>query len=46
MGGARSARQKIIYERQVHPVRAILTAEAFDQVWDQGRAMTLDVAVR
>jgi non-specific serine/threonine protein kinase len=46
MGGARSAHQKIIYERQVQPVRAILTAEAFDQAWDEGRAMSLDGAVR
>jgi non-specific serine/threonine protein kinase len=45
MGGARSAHQKIIYERQVQPVRAILTAEAFDRSWDEGRAMSLDDAV-
>jgi len=46
MGGARTAHQKIIYERQVQPVRAILTAEAFEQAWAEGRAMTLDDAVR
>lgn len=46
MGGARSAHQKLIYERQVQPVRAILTAKAFDQAWNEGRAMTLDDAVR
>jgi hypothetical protein len=46
MGGARSVHQKIIYERQVQPVRAILTAQAFDQAWDEGRAMSLDDAVR
>jgi predicted ATPase len=46
MGGARSAHQKIIYERQVQPVRAILTAEAFDRAWDEGGAMSLDDAVR
>ena len=46
MGGARTVNQKIIYERQVQPVRAILTDEAFDQAWDEGRAMTLDDAVR
>ena len=46
MGGAMSAHQRIAYERQVKPVRAILTAEAFDQAWDGGRAMSLDHAVR
>jgi non-specific serine/threonine protein kinase len=46
MGGARSDHQKIIYERQVQPVRATLTAEAFDQACDEGRAMSLDDAVR
>jgi tetratricopeptide (TPR) repeat protein len=46
MGGARSAHQQIIYERQVQPARSILTAEAFDQAWDEGRAMTLEDAVR
>jgi hypothetical protein len=30
----------------VKAVRAILTAEAFDQAWDEGRAMSLDDAVR
>lgn len=45
MGGARSAHQKLIYERQVQPVRAVLTAKAFDQAWNEGRAMTLDDAV-
>ena len=46
MGSARSVHLSIAYERQVKPVRAILTAEAFDQAWDEGRAMTLDDAVR
>ena len=41
-----SVHQRITYERQVKPVRAILTAKAFDQAWDEGRAMTLDDAVR
>jgi hypothetical protein len=36
----------IDYDRQVKAVRAILTAEAFDQAWDEGRAMSLDEAVR
>jgi non-specific serine/threonine protein kinase len=44
--GAMSVNQRITYERQVKPVRAILTAEAFDHAWDEGRAMTLDDAVR
>jgi hypothetical protein len=33
------------YERQVKAVRTMLTAAAFDQAWDEGRAMTLDGAV-
>jgi non-specific serine/threonine protein kinase len=46
IGNARSVHDSIDYERQVKPVRAILAAEAFDQAWDEGRAMTLDDAVR
>jgi tetratricopeptide (TPR) repeat protein len=46
MSGARSTHQKIIYERQVQPARAILTAEAFDRAWDEGRGMSLDDTVR
>ena len=46
MGGARSVHARIAYERQVKPIRATLTAEVFDQAWDEGRAMTLDDAVR
>jgi predicted ATPase/DNA-binding winged helix-turn-helix (wHTH) protein len=46
MGSARSVHLSIAYERQVKAVRAILTAEAFDQAWDEGRAMSLDDAVR
>jgi predicted ATPase len=46
MGGARSVNQRIFYERQVQPVRAILTDEAFDQAWEEGRAMSLENAVR
>jgi hypothetical protein len=46
MGSARSVHLSVAYERQVKPVRAILTAEAFDQAWDEGRAMSLDEAVR
>ena len=46
IGGTRSVNQTVIYERQVQPVRAMLTAEAFDQAWDEGRAMALDDAVR
>jgi len=42
----RSVHESITYERRVQPVRAILTAEAFDQAWDEGRAMSLDDAVR
>jgi predicted ATPase/DNA-binding winged helix-turn-helix (wHTH) protein len=46
IGAARSVPESIAYERQVKAVRAILTAEAFDQAWDEGRAMSLDDAVR
>jgi tetratricopeptide (TPR) repeat protein len=46
IGNARSVHQSIAYERQLKPVRAALTAEAFDQAWDEGRAMSLDNAVR
>jgi predicted ATPase len=46
MGNARSVPESIAYERQVKPVRATLMAGAFDQSWDEGRAMSLDDAVR
>jgi predicted ATPase/DNA-binding winged helix-turn-helix (wHTH) protein len=45
IGYARTVHDSIGYERQVKAVRAILTAEGFDQAWDEGRAMTLDDAV-
>jgi len=46
VGNARSAHERIAYERQLKAVRVILTAEAFDQAWDEGRAMPLHDAVR
>ena len=46
IGNARSVHLSIDYERHVKSVRATLTAEAFDQAWDEGRAMSLDDAVR
>jgi non-specific serine/threonine protein kinase len=46
MGGTRSVHLSIAFERHVKPVRAMLTTEAFDQSWDEGRAMSLDDAVR
>jgi predicted ATPase/DNA-binding winged helix-turn-helix (wHTH) protein len=46
IGNARSVHLSIAYERQVKLVRAVLTAEAFDQAWGEGRAMSLDDAVR
>jgi non-specific serine/threonine protein kinase len=46
MGNTRSVHESVAYERQLKPVCAILTAEAFDQAWDEGRAMSLDDAVR
>jgi predicted ATPase len=45
-GKARTVHPSIDYERQVKPVRAILTAEAFAKAWDEGRAMTLDDVAR
>jgi predicted ATPase/DNA-binding winged helix-turn-helix (wHTH) protein len=46
IGNVRSVHESIAYERQLKAVRAILTAEAFHQAWDEGRAMSLDDAVR
>jgi predicted ATPase/DNA-binding winged helix-turn-helix (wHTH) protein len=46
IGNVRSVHESIAYERKVKAVRAILTREAFDQAWDEGRAMSLDDAVR
>ena len=46
IGYARSVHDSNAYERRVKAIRATLTAEAFDQAWDEGRAMTLDDAVR
>ena len=46
IGTARPVYQSFAYERQVKEVRAILTAEAFDRAWDEGRAKALDDAVR
>jgi non-specific serine/threonine protein kinase len=45
-GYARSVRESIAYDEQVKADRERLTAAAFDQAWDAGRAMTLDDAVR
>jgi predicted ATPase/DNA-binding winged helix-turn-helix (wHTH) protein len=46
IGGARAVHMNVAYERHVQPVRATLTTEAFDQAWNEGRAMSLDDAVR
>jgi non-specific serine/threonine protein kinase len=46
MGNAKLAHLSIAYERQVKAVHAMLTTEAFDQAWDEGRAMAFDDAVR
>jgi len=46
IGNLRSVNESIAYERQVKALHATLTAEAFDQACDEGRAMTLDDAVR
>lgn len=46
IGNARSVHDSIGYERQVKAVRAVLAADAFDQAWDEGRAMSVDNAAR
>jgi predicted ATPase len=46
IGSARSVHESVGHERHVRAVRATLTAEAFDQAWDEGRAMSLDDVVR
>jgi non-specific serine/threonine protein kinase len=46
IGNAMSVPESIAYERQSEPVRATLTAEGFDRAWSEGRAMSLDDAVR
>jgi len=46
IGNARSVHLSIAYERRVDAARALLTAEAFDRAWDEGRATALDEAVR
>jgi hypothetical protein len=45
-GYARSVRESIAYDEQVKADRERLTAAAFDQAWDAGRAMSLDDVVR
>jgi len=46
IGNARSNRESIAYEHEVKALRSILTFEAFDQACDEGRAMSVDDAVR
>ena len=46
IGNARSLHESIACERQLKAVREILTAEAFNQAWNEGRAMSLDDVVR
>ena len=46
IGGARSAHENIVHERQLKPVRAMLTVEEFARAWDEGRTMSPDDAVR
>jgi hypothetical protein len=46
IGNARSPRESSTFAHQVKAVRTTTTTEAFDQAWDEGRAMTLDDAVR
>jgi non-specific serine/threonine protein kinase len=46
IGSARSVHESLAHEREVKAIRATLTAEPFDQALDEGRAMSLDDAVR
>ncbi len=46
IGNARSVHESIVYERHMKLVHGKLTTEAFDQAWDEGRAMSLNDAVR
>jgi non-specific serine/threonine protein kinase len=45
-GCPRSPRESMIFDRQVRRVRDTLAPDVFDQAWNQGRAMSLDDAVR
>jgi predicted ATPase/DNA-binding winged helix-turn-helix (wHTH) protein len=45
-GDARAAHDQIRFERDLKQVRALLTDDVFDQAWKEGRAMTLNDAVR
>ena len=46
IGNVRSVPDNTVYDRHTKQVRAALTAEASDQAWNEGRAMSLDGAVR
>jgi non-specific serine/threonine protein kinase len=45
-GCPRSIRENMIVDRQVKRVHSTLTTDEFNEAWNQGRAMTLDDAVR
>ena len=45
-GFPRSIRDSMIVDRHVRPVHDALTRDEFDQAWNQGRAMSLQDAVR
>jgi non-specific serine/threonine protein kinase len=46
IGNARTVPDNVVYELHTSQVRAALTAEASNQAWSEGRAMSLDDAVR
>ncbi len=46
IGNARSVPDNIVYDHHAKQVRAVLTAEASNQAWNEGRAMSMDDAVR
>ena len=46
IGNARSVPDNIVYDRHTKQVRAALTAEASNQAWNEGRALSMDDAVR
>ena len=46
IGDERATHDQIRFERDLKQVRALLTDDVFDQAWNEGRAMTLNDAVR
>jgi len=45
MGGVLDSKDRLLYERRVQDVRALLGDEAFEKAWQEGRGMSLEEAV-